>query len=133
MRISDWSSDVCSSDLTARGGGSNCPPMAKRRSPPPLKRAPDSPKMRRWPLLLSMLAASPAAAQPAVTSLAPEKVSVSVFRGPGRDEGGEVSPNWREGFALIPETRTVDCPAGESTVRLGGGAAGMIAGSALGP
>ena len=40
--------------------------------------------MRRWPLLLSMLAASPAAAQPAVTSLAPEKVSVSVFRDPGR-------------------------------------------------
>src|SRR3546814_864307 len=105
--------------------------MAKRRSPPPLKRAPDSPKMRRWPLLLSMLAASPAAAQPAVTAVAPEKVSVSVFRDPGRDEGGEISPNWLEGFALISETRTVDLPAGEANVRFEGVAEGMIAVSAI--
>ncbi|SBV34330.1 conserved exported protein of unknown function [uncultured Sphingopyxis sp.] len=87
--------------------------------------------MRRWPLLLSMLAASPAAAQPAVTSLAPEKVSVSVFRDPGRDEGGEISPNWLEGFALISETRTIDLPAGEATVRFEGVAEGMIAVSAI--
>ncbi|WP_443027707.1 DUF4139 domain-containing protein, partial [Sphingopyxis sp. LC363] len=97
-----------------------------------MKRAPDSrPVMRRWPLLLSMLAASPAAAQPAVTSLAPEKVSVSVFRDPGRDEGGEISPNWLEGFALISETRTIDLPAGEATVRFEGVAEGMIAVSAI--
>ena len=87
--------------------------------------------MRRWPLLLSMLAASSAAAQPAVTSLAPEKVSVSVFRDPGRDEGGEISPNWLEGFALISETRTIDLPAGEATVRFEGVAEGMIAVSAI--
>ncbi|MEQ8311954.1 MAG: hypothetical protein RIA72_14785 [Sphingopyxis sp.] len=87
--------------------------------------------MRRWPLLLTMLAASPAAAQPAVTSLAPEKVSVSVFRDPDRDEGGEISPDWLEGFALISETRTIDLPAGEATVRFEGVAEGMIAVSAI--
>ncbi len=87
--------------------------------------------MRRWPLLLSMLAISPAAAQPVATSLAPDKVSVSVFRDPDRDEGGEISPNWLEGFALISETRTVDLPAGEATVRFEGVAEGMIAVSAI--
>lgn len=87
--------------------------------------------MRRWPLLLTMLAASPAAAQPGVTSLAPEKVSVSVFRDPGRDEGGEISPNWLEGFALISEMRTVDLPAGEAVLRFEGVAEGMIAVSAI--
>ena len=87
--------------------------------------------MRRWPLLLSMLAASPAAAQPIVTSLAPEKVSVSVFRDPDRDAGGEISPNWLEGFALISETRTVDLPAGEAVLRFEGVAEGMIAVSAI--
>src|SRR5690606_13909846 len=120
------------STATARGGGSKCPPMAKRRSPPLSKRAPDSRgMMRRWPLLLSMLAVSPAAAQPVATSLVPDKVSVSVFRDPGRDEGGEISPNWLEGFALISETRTVDLPAGEATVRFEGVAEGMIAVSAI--
>lgn len=87
--------------------------------------------MRRWPLLLTMLAASPAAAQPVVTSLAPEKVSVSVFRDPGRDEGGEISPNWLEGFALISEMRTIDLPAGEAVLRFEGVAEGMIAVSAI--
>src|SRR3546814_14115176 len=126
MRISDWSSDVCSSDLTARGGGSNCPPMAKRRSPPPLKRAPDSPKMRRWPLLLSMLAASPAAAQPAVTSLAPEKVSVSGFRDTGRDAGGDITPTWLEGFANVPETTQVELPQVWEEMRVNGDAMGGV-------
>lgn len=87
--------------------------------------------MRRAPLLLSMLAVSPAAAQPAVTSLAPDKVSVSVFRDPDRGEGGEISPGWLEGFALISETRTIDLPAGEATVRFEGVAEGMIAVSAI--
>lgn len=87
--------------------------------------------MRRWLLLLTMLAASPVAAQPVVTSLAPEKISVSVFRDPDRDEGGEISPNWLEGFALISETRTVDLPAGEAVLRFEGVAEGMIAVSAI--
>ena len=87
--------------------------------------------MRRWPLLLTIFSAFPAAAQPVVTSVAPEKVSVSVFRDPGRGEGGEISPNWLEGFALISETRTVDLPAGEAALRFEGVADGMIAVSAI--
>ncbi|WP_179498937.1 hypothetical protein [Sphingopyxis chilensis] len=87
--------------------------------------------MRRWPFLLSMLAASPAAAQPAVTSSAPDSVSVSVFRDPRRDEGGEISPGWLNGFALISEKRTVDLPAGEAVIRFEGVAEGMIAVSAI--
>ncbi|WP_326914136.1 DUF4139 domain-containing protein [Sphingopyxis chilensis] len=87
--------------------------------------------MRRWPFLLSMLAASPAAAQPAVTSSAPDSVSVSVFRDPRRDEGGEISPGWLNGFALISEKRTVDLPAGEAAIRFEGVAEGMIAVSAI--
>src|SRR3546814_12390229 len=45
MRISDWSSDVCSSDLPARGmvpdttikRYHNCPPHDARRLPPPVR------------------------------------------------------------------------------------------------
>lgn len=87
--------------------------------------------MRRWLPLLSIVAASPAAAQPAVTSLAPDSVSVSVFRDPDRGEGGEIEPGWLSGFALISEKRTVDLPAGESTLRFEGVAEGMIAVSAI--
>ena len=87
--------------------------------------------MRRWLPLLSIVAASPAAAQPAVTSLAPDSVSVSVFRDPDRDEGGAIEPGWLGGFALISEKRTVDLPAGESTLRFEGVAEGMIAVSAI--
>ncbi|WP_443028847.1 MULTISPECIES: DUF4139 domain-containing protein, partial [unclassified Sphingopyxis] len=87
--------------------------------------------MRRIAPLLLILAASPAAAQPVVTSAAPEKVSVSVFRDPDRAEGGEIDPNWLQGFALISEQRTIDLPAGESVLRFEGVAEGMVAVSAI--
>ena len=87
--------------------------------------------MRRWLPLLSMLAASPAAAQPAVISSAPDSVSVSVFRDPDRSEGGEIEPGWLNGFALISEKRTVDLPAGETVLRFEGVAEGMVAVSAI--
>src|SRR3546814_8815968 len=119
------------STATARAGGSKCPPMARRRSPPPSKRVTDSPPtMRRWPLLLSIVVASPAAAQPAVTSLAPDSVSVSVFRDPARGDGGEIEPGWLNGFALISEKRTIDLPAGEATLRFEGVAEGVKIGGA---
>lgn len=87
--------------------------------------------MRRIAPLLFLLAASPAAAQSVVTSVAPEKVAVSVFRDPDRDEGGEINRDWLNGFALISETRTIDLPAGESTLRFEGVAEGMVAVSAI--
>ena len=87
--------------------------------------------MRCWLFLLLMLAASPAAAQSVVTSVAPDAVAVSVFRDPRRSEGGEIEPGWLNGFALISETRTIDLPAGESVIRFEGVAEGMIAVSAI--
>lgn len=77
------------------------------------------------------LAASPAAAQSVITSPAPDKVAVSVFRDPDRAEGGEINRNWLNGFALISETRTIDLPAGDARVRFEGVAEGMVAVSAI--
>lgn len=87
--------------------------------------------MRRIAPLLLILAASPAAAQSVVTSAAPDKVSVSVFRDPNRDEGGEIDRDWLNGFALISETRTIDLPAGDVRLRFEGVAEGMVAVSAI--
>lgn len=87
--------------------------------------------MRRLLPLLLMLAASPAAAQSVVTSTGPDSVSVSAFRDPDREEGGEIDLDWLQGFALISETRTIDLPAGESVLRFEGVAEGMVAVSAI--
>lgn len=87
--------------------------------------------MRRIAPLLLILAASPAAAQSVVTSAAPDKVAVSVFRDPNRDEGGEIDRDWLNGFALISETRSIDLPAGEARLRFEGVAEGMVAVSAI--
>ncbi|WP_411340462.1 hypothetical protein V6U71_00305 [Sphingopyxis sp. J-6] len=81
--------------------------------------------------LLLLFAAAPAAAQSVVTSTAPDKVAVSVFRDPDRAEGGEINRNWLNGFALISETRTIDLPAGESVLRFEGVSEGMVAVSAI--
>lgn len=87
--------------------------------------------MRRIAPLLLLFAASPAAAESVVTSAAPDKVAVSIFRDPDRDEGGEINRDWLNGFALISETRTIDLPAGESRLRFEGVAEGMVAVSAI--
>ncbi len=87
--------------------------------------------MRRVAPLLLIFAAAPAAAQSVVTSAAPDKVSVSVFRDPDRDEGGEIDRDWLNGFALISETRTIDLPAGDVRLRFEGVAEGMVAVSAI--
>ncbi len=87
--------------------------------------------MRRIAPLLLICAASPASAQSVVTSAAPDKVAVSVFRDPDRDEGGEIDRDWLNGFALISETRTIDLPAGDVRLRFEGVAEGMVAVSAI--
>ncbi|SCW59492.1 hypothetical protein SAMN02927924_01494 [Sphingobium faniae] len=86
--------------------------------------------MRRW--LLPLLAALPApvSAQAVVTSAAPESVSVTVYRDPGRGEGA-INARFPEGFALVSEKRRITLPAGESTIRFEGVADGMIAVSAV--
>jgi hypothetical protein len=87
--------------------------------------------MRRSLIPLLFFAVSPAAAQSVVTSTAPDSVSVSAFRDPGRGEGGEIDLDSLEGFALISEQRTIDLPAGESVLRFEGVAEGMVAVSAI--
>ncbi|WOF43865.1 hypothetical protein KNJ79_02575 [Sphingopyxis indica] len=87
--------------------------------------------MRRLLPLLLLAAASPAAAQPVVTSAAPDSVSVSIFRDPERGEGGGIGLRWLQGFALISETRTIDLPAGDVRLRFEGVAEGMVAVSAI--
>jgi hypothetical protein len=79
-----------------------------------------------WPVPVALLAQSP------VTSAAPDKVSVSIYRDPHR--GGDDFIDLDEdlkGFALITETRTVDLPPGEVTVRFEGVASGIQPQSAI--
>lgn len=89
----------------------------------------------RWFALLLALAltsfALPAKAQSVVTASRPTNVSVTVYRDPNRDEGGEIDLGYLSGFAVITETRTVTLPAGASTIRFEGVSGGMVAVSAV--
>jgi hypothetical protein len=82
-----------------------------------------------WLLLLA--SAAPGAAQQVVTSPAPEAVSVTVYRNPGRSFGREIDLEWLGGYALITETRTVHLPAGESVIRFEGVAGTILPASAV--
>ena len=83
------------------------------------------------PFLLLLLAATPAGAQQIVTSAAPERVAVTLYRDPGRQAGGAMNPQWLNGFALVSETRQVTLPAGEAELRFEGVAGGIIPQSAI--
>jgi hypothetical protein len=86
---------------------------------------------RALPLLLSVLAASPAAAQTIVGSAGPERVAVTVYRNPNRSAGGALDLAWLNGYALISETRRIAIPAGESEIRFEGVAGGILPQSAI--
>ena len=85
--------------------------------------------MRRRFRLLAMvaaLAAAPAPAREVVVSARPDAVAVTVYRAPNRDADEFIDiDDDLEGFALISETRTVDLPAGEVTIRFEGVASGI--------
>jgi hypothetical protein len=83
----------------------------------------------RWLALAAVLVATPALAQEVVTSTAPDKVAVTIYRAPGRS--GAMDLDWLEGYALVTETRTVAIPAGKATIRFEGVAGGMLPESAL--
>lgn len=91
--------------------------------------------MRRVLLILSMLPAlfgsRPAAAQTMIASSAPEAVSVTVYRAPGRSAESEINRDFPDGYALITETRRVLIPAGIATVRFEGVASGIFSESAI--
>ena len=80
-------------------------------------------------LLPAWLAA--AAAEPVGISPAPDKVSVTVYRDPGRGNGAAMNLGWLNGFALVSEIRHVDIPAGEAAIRFEGVAGGIIPESAI--
>jgi hypothetical protein len=85
----------------------------------------------RVPFLLLLLAATPAGAQQIVTSAAPDRVAVTLYRAPHRNLGEAMDPQWLNGFALISETRRVTIPAGETDLRFEGVAGGIVPQSAI--
>ncbi|HEV7660965.1 MAG TPA: hypothetical protein VGO55_14090 [Allosphingosinicella sp.] len=81
--------------------------------------------------LLLLLAAAPAGAQAIVTSAAPDRVGVTIYRAPNRRADRPMELDWLEGYALISETRRVTIPAGTSDVRFEGVAGGILPQSAI--
>lgn len=97
--------------------------------------------MRRAFALLILLATPVAAQGPLVVSSAPDRVDVTLYRDPNRGAGEYIDfkqndpDEWDDeplgGFALVNETRTVDLPPGEVTIRFEGVASGIVPQSAL--
>ena len=87
--------------------------------------------MLRLVAALSLCLAAPAAAQRVVTSPAPESVSVTVYRDPGRSTWSEMDLKFLGGYALVTETRIVDLPAGPSVIRFEGVAGNILPVSAI--
>lgn len=88
--------------------------------------------MLRLALFLLLLAAAPAAAQPVVTSAAPDSVEVTVYRDPRRSADDPIDlEDPLGGYALVTETRTVDLPPGPVTIRFEGVASGIQPESAI--
>jgi len=81
-------------------------------------------------LLAGLGFAGAAAAQPIVTSPAPDGVEFTVYRDPDRGEQ-LMNLRWLNGFALITEKRRVRLPAGESVVRFEGVAGGIVPQTAI--
>ncbi|WP_442679688.1 DUF4139 domain-containing protein [Sphingomonas sp. ASY06-1R] len=77
------------------------------------------------------LAVSLAAALPAVSSPAPERVALTIYRAPYRGTRIPINLAAPDGFALITETRTVTLPRGETMLRFIGVADGIIPASAI--
>jgi hypothetical protein len=86
--------------------------------------------MRPLVTLAFIAAAARADAQAIVTSPAPERVAVTVYRNP--DRGLEpLNLGWLGGYALVSETRRVRLPAGTSELRFEGVTSGIVPQSAI--
>lgn len=85
--------------------------------------------MRRLALMsvLAVLLAAPAAGQQIVTSTRPDKTGITVYRDPHRgiDRFIDTDEDELGGYALVTETRIVDLPPGEVTIRFEGVASGI--------
>jgi hypothetical protein len=86
--------------------------------------------MRAIALLVALSSAAPAVAQSIVSSPAPEKVAVTVYRNPDRGTDS-LNLNWLGGYALVSETRRVRLPAGSSELRFEGVTSGIVPQSAI--
>lgn len=87
-------------------------------------------RLRALFAVMTLMLASPAAAQQIVSSPKPDAINVTIYRDPDRGSG-EMNRQWLNGFALITETRTITLPQGEAQVKFEGVADGMIAVSAV--
>jgi hypothetical protein len=86
--------------------------------------------MRPLILLAAAMLSARAGGQAIVTSPAPERVAVTVYRNPSR--GLEpINLEWLGGYALVSETRRLRLPAGESELRFEGVTSGIIPQSAI--
>lgn len=86
--------------------------------------------MRLLALLLGLGLATQAAAQVIVTSPAPDRVAVTVYRNP--DRGLQpLNLQWLGGYALVSETRRVTLPPGTSELRFEGVTSGIVPQSAI--
>lgn len=81
--------------------------------------------------LATALCAGVAAAQTVVTSDAPARVAVTIYRAPEREAATPIDRDWLQGYALISETRTIAVPKGRATIRFEGVAAGILPESAI--
>lgn len=86
--------------------------------------------MRRAWLLAAAALSAQVQAQAIVTSAAPDRVAVTVYRDPSRGQQ-PMNLQWLGGYALVSEIRRVQLPAGESEVRFEGVTAGIVPQSAI--
>jgi hypothetical protein len=86
--------------------------------------------MFRGLLLAAAAVAAPAAAQDMVTSPAPDRVAVTIYRDPDRGLG-QMNLGWLGGYALVSETRHIRIPAGLSEIRFEGVTSGIVPQSAI--
>ena len=82
-------------------------------------------------LIVGSIFTAPALARTTVDAAEPTKLAVTLYRDPNRREGQAMNRRWPQGFAMISETRTVNLPPGESTIRFEGVAEGMVAVTAI--
>jgi hypothetical protein len=86
--------------------------------------------MRAIPMLIALGFAAQLQAQAIVTSPAPDRVAVTVYRDP--DRGLQpLNLQWLGGYALVSETRHVSLPPGESELRFEGVTSGIVPQSAI--
>lgn len=75
--------------------------------------------------------AGSADAVPVVTSVAPERVALTLYRAPGRSARQAMNLHYLGGFALVTETRTIRLPPGKAVLRFEGVIGGIVPASAI--